>query len=49
MVTVIGTADKAAYKNATTKLKGRLDPSRKALAVQDFRHLAYSKTEGVCG
>ena len=37
----------AVYKNATTILKDRLDPSRKALAVQDFRHLAQKQKEFV--
>ena len=44
---LLGMADKAVYKNATTILKDRLDPSRKALAVQDFRHLAQKQKESV--
>ena len=44
---LLGAADKAVYKNATTVLKDRLDPSRKALAVQDFRHLAQKQKESV--
>lgn len=44
---LLNVADKAVYKNATTVLKDRLDPSRKALAVQDFRHLAQKQKEPV--
>ena len=44
---LLGMADKAVYKNGTTILKGRLDPSRKALAVQDFRHFAQKQKESV--
>ena len=41
---LLGAADKAVY---TTILRDRLDPSRKALAVQDFRHLAQKQKESV--
>ena len=46
MVT-LNTADTAGYTEATSVLKERLDPSRKALAVQDFRHLSQGQQESV--
>ena len=44
---LLGGADRAVYKNVTTALKERLDPSRKALAVQDFHHLSQKHQESV--
>ena len=42
-------ADTAGYTEATSVLKERLDPSRKALAVavQDFCHLSQGRQESV--
>ena len=42
---LLNTADTLGYTEATSVLKERLDPNRKALAVQDFRHL--SGTAGI--
>ena len=44
---LLGIADRTAYTKATAVLKERLDPSRKALAVQDFRHLSQKQQESV--
>jgi len=35
------------YSSATVAIRDKLDPSRKALAVQDFRHLAQTRQESV--
>ena len=44
---LLNTADTAGYREATSVLKERLDPTRKALAVQDFRHLSQGQQESV--
>ena len=44
---LLNTADTAGYTEATSVLKERLDPSRKALAVQDFRNLSQGRQESV--
>jgi len=38
---------KLSYNKVTLILKSKLDPSRKALAVQDFRHLSQGRNEMV--
>ena len=42
---LLNTADTAGYTEATSVLKERLDPNRKALAIQDFRDLSQGRQE----
>ena len=42
---LLNAANTASYRKATSVLKERLDPSRKALAVQHFCHLSQGQQE----
>ena len=44
---LLGRTDRSTYAKATAALKEKLDPSRKTLATQDFRHLAQGRNEAV--
>ena len=45
--TLLEANNKLSYDRVTSMLKSKLDPSRKVLAVQDFRHLSQGKNEVV--
>jgi len=44
---LLGETDKLTYAKAAATLKEKLDPGRKTLATQDFRHLAQGRSECV--